>query len=79
MKNLMLRGLLNKFGFKLVFDADRCTLTKYGLYVGVGYLHESMFKLNIINNVSSFVYIVAHYLLMFLIEIYYHQLYGIII
>lgn len=79
MKNLMLRGLLNKFVFKLVFDADRCTLTKYVLYVGVGYLHESMFKLNIINNVSSFVYIVAHYLLMFLIEIYYHQLYGIII
>ena len=79
MKNLVLRGLLGKFGLKLVFEADKFNLTKGGLYVGSGYLYESMFKFNIINNVSSSDYIVAHFLLMFLIVIYYHQVYGIII
>ena len=79
MKNLVLRGLLGKFGLKLVFEADKFNLTKGGLYVGSGYLYKSMFKFNIINNVSSSDYIVAHFLLMFLIVIYYHQVYGIII
>ncbi len=45
----MFGSLLNKFGFKLNFDADKFILSKGGIFVGKGYMYESMFKLNIIN------------------------------
>ena len=35
-KNLVSSGLLNKFGFKLVFEADKFVLSKGGLFVGKG-------------------------------------------
>ena len=44
-KNLVSGGLLNKFGFKLVFEADKFVLSKGGLFVGKGYLCDGMFKL----------------------------------
>ena len=46
-KNLVSGGLLNKFGFKLVFEADKFVLSKGGLFVGKGYLCDGMFKLNV--------------------------------
>ncbi|KAK0602226.1 hypothetical protein LWI29_031517 [Acer saccharum] len=52
-KNLVSGSLLNKHGFKLVFESDNFVLTKGGVFVGKGYLYEGMFKLNVINKISS--------------------------
>ncbi|KAK1423986.1 hypothetical protein QVD17_19297 [Tagetes erecta] len=46
-KNLVSGWLLNKFGFKLVFESDKVVLTKSGVYVGKGYALNGMFKLNV--------------------------------
>jgi hypothetical protein len=55
-KNLVSGGLLNKFGFKCVFESDQFVLTKGGTFVGKGYLSEDVFKLNLVNklNVSAY-------------------------
>ncbi|KAK9089611.1 hypothetical protein Scep_028693 [Stephania cephalantha] len=47
-KNLVSGPLLNKKGFKLVFESDKFVLTKGGMYVGKGYLTEGLFKLNVV-------------------------------
>lgn len=65
-KNLMSRTLLNKNGFKLIFESDKFTLSKGGMYLGKGYLSDHMFKLNVLaqmsknnnNNINSSTYIV---------------------
>ena len=57
-KNLVSGSLLNKHGFKLVFESDKFVLSKGGIFVGKGYMYQGMFKLNIINNTSIFAYIV---------------------
>ena len=64
-KNLVSGTMLNKYGLRLVFESDKFTLTKGGLYVGRGYLHDGMFKLNLLaqvpknnNKNNSSVYIV---------------------
>ena len=36
-KNLVLRGLLNKFGFKLVSEVDKFVLSKKCMFIGNGY------------------------------------------
>ncbi|GKA03463.1 zinc finger, CCHC-type containing protein [Tanacetum coccineum] len=46
-KNLVSGSLLNKFGFKLVFESDKFILSKDGKFVGKGYHTGGMFKLNI--------------------------------
>ena len=64
-KNLVSGSLLNKYGFKLVFEADNFVLSKGGMFIGKGYLSNGMFKLNVImddginiNNKSISVYMV---------------------
>ena len=57
-KNLVSGGLLNQFGFKLVFESDKFVLSKNGMFVGKGYALNGMFKLNVMvtnkmNNESS--------------------------
>ena len=47
-KNLVSGGLLNKFGFKLVFESDKFILSKSGMFVGKGYALNNMFKMNVI-------------------------------
>ena len=46
-KNLGSCSLLNKNGFKLVFESDKFVLTKNGVYVGKGYISNGLFKINI--------------------------------
>lgn len=75
----MSEDLFNKFHFKLKFEANKFILTKNGLYMVSGNLNKSMFKLDINNNTSRLDYILAPFLLMFLLVIYYHQVYCIII
>ncbi|GJR00261.1 hypothetical protein Tco_0523245 [Tanacetum coccineum] len=52
-KNLMSGSILNKFGFKLVFESHKFNLSKGGKFVGKGYFSGGMFKLNIDNVVNS--------------------------
>ena len=59
-KNLVSGFLLNKAGFKQVFEADQYVLSKKGMFVGKGYACDDMFKLNVeMNENSSFAYIVS--------------------
>ena len=52
-KNLVSETLLNKNGFNLIFESDKFTLTKGGMYAGRGYLHDDMFKLNVLAQVPK--------------------------
>ena len=53
-KNLVFGGLLNKFGFKLIFESNKFILFKGGTSFGKWYMYKGIFKLNINNmNVSS--------------------------
>lgn len=53
-KNLISGSVLNKFGFKLVFEANKFVMSKGGVFVGKGYMCDGMFKLNLMNkNVVS--------------------------
>ena len=64
-KNLISGLLLNKHGFKMVFEADKVVVSKSGMFVGKGYVSNRLFKLNvmtvkpkIINKTNaSFVYV----------------------
>ncbi|XP_075112339.1 uncharacterized protein LOC142182195 [Nicotiana tabacum] len=49
-KVLVFGSLLNKHGFKQVFEANKFILSKGGVFVGQGYYANSMFKLNVIIN-----------------------------
>jgi hypothetical protein len=42
--------LLNKYGFKSVFEGNKFILSKGGMFVGKGYLCDNMFKCNVVNN-----------------------------
>ena len=46
-KNLVSGWLLNKHGFRLVFESDKFVLTKSGMFVGKGYADCGMFKMNV--------------------------------
>nr|GEX10379.1 protein kinase-like domain, phloem protein 2-like protein [Tanacetum cinerariifolium] len=52
-KNLVSGSLLNKFGFKLVFESNKFILSKGGRFIGKGYHTGEMFKLNITDVVNS--------------------------
>ncbi|GJV63859.1 retrovirus-related pol polyprotein from transposon TNT 1-94 [Tanacetum coccineum] len=63
-KNLVSGWLLNKFGFRLVFQSDKFVLSKNQVYVGKGYVMNDMFKLNVmvvkneINKMNSSAYLI---------------------
>jgi len=42
-KNLVSGWLLNKHGFRLVFESNKFVLTKIGMFVGKGYADGGMF------------------------------------
>ena len=46
-KNLVSGSLLNKHGFRMVFESDKVVLSKSGMYVGRGYVTDGLFKLNV--------------------------------
>ncbi|GKC45587.1 pol polyprotein [Tanacetum coccineum] len=63
-KNLVSNWLLNKFGFRLVFESDKFVLSKNKMYVGNEYAMNGMFKLNVmvvkndINKMNSSAYLI---------------------
>jgi hypothetical protein len=52
-KNLVSDFLLNKAGFEQIIASDMYSITKDGVFVGKGYATDGMFKLNIMNKISS--------------------------
>lgn len=57
-KNFVSGMLLNKEGFKLAFECNKVVITKHNMFVGIGYIHDSLFKLSTIsnfNNISSMI------------------------
>ncbi|XP_031405663.1 uncharacterized protein LOC116214393 [Punica granatum] len=52
-KNLVSGSLLNKHGFKMVFESDKVILSKYGMYVGKGYMCDGLFKLNVMTTINK--------------------------
>ena len=67
-------SLLNKFGFKFVFEAKKFILSKFGMYVGKGYLRNRMFKLNVLATGNSKNNIVSAYLVKFSSSLEYNRL-----
>jgi hypothetical protein len=58
--NLVSGSLLCRDGFRLVFESNKCVLSKYGNFVGKGYESGSLFRLslseecnNVVNNVMN--------------------------
>ena len=52
-KNLVSGSLLNKHGFRMVFESDKVTLSKSGMYVGRGYVSDGLFKLNVLTIINK--------------------------
>jgi hypothetical protein len=53
------KNLISRDGYKLVFESNKCILSKYGTFVGKGYESRGMFRLSLtdacvkfVNNVS---------------------------
>ena len=46
-KNLVSSSLLNKHGFRMVFEVDKVIVSKSGMFVGKGYMSNGLFKLNV--------------------------------
>ena len=54
-KYLVSESLLNKHGFKLVFESNKFIMSKGRVFVGKGYMNNGMFMLNINKfNVSAY-------------------------
>ncbi|GKA37163.1 ribonuclease H-like domain-containing protein, partial [Tanacetum coccineum] len=53
-KNLDSSSILNNCGYKQVIESNKFVLSKYGVFIGFGYLSKQMFMLNIVNdNIAS--------------------------
>jgi len=59
-RNLVSGVILNRLGFKMVYESDKFVLSKGSLFVGFGYLCDSMFKLSLCNTMNSSVYVVNY-------------------
>nr|GEV04433.1 zinc finger, CCHC-type [Tanacetum cinerariifolium] len=46
-KNLVFGPMLNKYGYKHVYESDKYILSNSGVFVGFGYYNNSMFMLNL--------------------------------
>nr|GEV51306.1 zinc finger, CCHC-type [Tanacetum cinerariifolium] len=57
-KNLVFGPMLNKCGYKQVYESDKYILSKSGVFVGFGYYNNGMFMLNLnkVPDDSDFVY-----------------------
>ncbi|CAH9125353.1 unnamed protein product [Cuscuta epithymum] len=62
-KNLISGSLLNKHGFRMVFESDKLVLSKSGMYVGKGYACDGLFKLNVMTIINNNNKIPSAYLL----------------
>jgi hypothetical protein len=56
-KNLVSGSLLCRDGFKLVFESNKCIISKFGTFVGKGYDSGGLFRFSLLfgNNVVNHV------------------------
>ena len=54
-KNLISGSMLCRDGFKLVFESNKCILSKYGIFVGKGYENGGLFHLSLTDACVNFV------------------------
>ena len=59
-KNVVSSGVLNKLGYKLVFEADKLVISKAGTFVGFGHWQNNIFMLNITNKDIFNYMVVSH-------------------
>ena len=59
-KNLISGSLLCRDGFKLVFESNKCVLSKYGTFVRKGYESEGLFRLSLTYTCFNSVNHVSH-------------------
>ena len=52
-KNLVSGSLSSKNVLKLVFESDKLSLFKSGMYVGKGYLSNGLFKMNVMTVIDN--------------------------
>jgi len=48
-KNLISGSLLYRDGYKLVFESNKCVISKYGTFVGKGYESGGLFRLSLVD------------------------------
>jgi hypothetical protein len=48
-KNLISGSLLCRDGYKLVFESNKCVVSKYGTFVGKGYESRGLFRLSLVD------------------------------
>ena len=46
-KNLVSSSQLCRDGYKIIFEANKCVVSKYGTFVGKGYDYEGLFRLSL--------------------------------
>jgi hypothetical protein len=54
-KNLISGSLLCRDGYKLVFESNKCVLSKFGTFIGKGYESGGLFRLSLCENNDKFV------------------------
>jgi len=59
-KNLISGSLLCRDGFKLMFDSNKCGLSKYGTFVGKGYESGGLFCLSLTDTCFNSMNYVSH-------------------
>jgi len=59
-KNLISGSLLCRDGFKLVFESNKCILSKYDTFVGKGYESGGLFRLSLTDTCFNSVNHVSH-------------------
>ena len=52
-RSLVSGSLLNKHGFRMVFESDKVILSKSGMYVGKGYVSDGLFKFNVMTIINK--------------------------
>ena len=52
-KNLVSGSMLNRYGYKQVYESDRYVLSKGGVFVGFGHYNNGMFMLNVNNTIVN--------------------------
>jgi hypothetical protein len=52
-KNLISGSLLCRDGHKLVFESNKCAISKFGTFVGKGYESGGLFRLSLVDTCSK--------------------------
>ena len=73
-RNLVSGLTLNRLGYKLVFESDRCIISKNSIYVGRCYLINNLFKLCLRQSCDSLILNIMDIVIKITILIYYSRI-----